>query len=248
MKELRLINLFRTSIFTPALICTFFLFAVLPLELKAQQEQVKNQPYADLRPFYWGFNLGLNTQDLQIKNAGFISPKGVHYFADVPSYRPGFAVGVFAGTVFYPGYELKCGLNLAFADMPIAYSNGFKTMKTLTYRHSFLNLPLEFKYCASRLNNFRPYISGGPFVNYHIGGKQIDLILYKKLDYGVKLSVGFDFYFSFFKLSPELSFSYGFNDLIQHDRPSLADDPRIYYTKTINRGRSRMIALTLNFQ
>ncbi len=220
----------------------------LSTSLYAQRERVRRQPYMDMQPYYWGLNLGLNTQDLKIENAGFVSPEGLPYFADVPSYKMGFSVGVFAGKVFYPGYELRLGLNLSFADKDIAYTDGHKAIERFTHRLSQLTMPLQFKYCALRLNNIRPYIALGPYLTYHIGGKKVDVIRYKHFDYGLSCSVGCDLYFSFFKLSPELTFSYGFPDVIKHNRPALLDDKRIYYTNALKSGQTRMITLSFNFQ
>ncbi len=224
------------------------LFCGISLSLFGQKEKVRRQPYMDLKPYYWGYKLGINTQDLQIENSGFIDPQGLPYFADVSSYKLGFTVGVFAAKVFYPGYELKLGLDLSFGDKTIAYTDGHKTIQNVTHRLSQLTLPLQFKYCAIRLNNIRPYIAFGPYLSYHIGSKKTDIVRYKALDYGLSCSVGCDFYFSFFKLSPELSFSYGLTDVIRHNRPALADDRRIYFTNAIAGGQSRMIMLSFNFQ
>lgn len=214
----------------------------------AQRERVKHQPYSDLKTYYLGFNVGLHTQDLRISNSGFVTPEGQALFADVPHYRPGFSVGVMAGRVLIPGLELRLNPSLHFGDKPIAYSDGVKKVAEFGQRATYISLPLMLKYAALRLNNVRPYVGAGVYTALSLGGKREDVVRLRALDYGLSLSLGCDYYLRYFKLSPELSFSYGLTNVIQTNRPELAEDKRLYYTQAIRSGQNRMIALTFYFQ
>ena len=59
----------------------------------AQKEKVKNQPYADLKWLHLGFHVGLHAQDLLLTNTG-VTTDGEIWFAEIPSYSPGFSVGI----------------------------------------------------------------------------------------------------------------------------------------------------------
>ena len=62
----------------------------------AQKERVKNQPYADLKWLHLGFHVGVHAQDLLLTNSGVATESGEIWFAEIPSYSPGFSVGVIA--------------------------------------------------------------------------------------------------------------------------------------------------------
>lgn len=214
----------------------------------AQTEIVKRMPYADLKRYYLGFSIGGHVQDLQIANAGFIRPDGKDLFAEVPEWRPGFSVGVIGGMVLYPNVELRLLPSLHFGDIPVAYGDGTGLEQLISMRSTSLSIPFQLKYASERLNNIRPYVAGGLYGSLNLGGKKGDLLRFKPISWGMTLSVGCDLYMKFFKLSPELTFSYGFGDVIQHRRPELMDDHRFYLTQAIARGRHRMISLNFNFQ
>lgn len=225
-----------------------FAFSGGLMEVYAQTELVKRMPYADLKRYYLGFSIGGHTQDLQIDNAGFTRPNGKDLFAEVPEWRPGFSVGVIGGLVLYPNVELRLMPSLHFGDIPIAYGDGMRLEQLISMRSTSLKLPLQLKYASERLNNIRPYVAGGLYGSLNLGGKKGDLLRFKPMGWGMTLSVGCDLYMKFFKLSPELTFSYGFGDVIQHYRPEFVDDHRFYLTQAIARGRHRMISLNFNFQ
>lgn len=214
----------------------------------AQREVVRHRPYADLQRYYLGFHLGMHTQDLRISNTGTSLPDGRVLYAEVPEWRPGFTVGVDAGVVLWPGLELRLSPSLQFGDKPVAYGYGQGTVETISVRSSFLSLPLQLKYASERLNNIRPYVAAGGYGAFGLGAKREDLLRYRPIDAGIVLSAGCDVYLSFVKISPELTFSYGLVDIIEHSRPELAGDDRLRYTNAIGSGRTRMIALVLRFQ
>ena len=54
-------------------------------------DKILNRQYADMKRLHFGFSVGMNLQDLHIKNNGFITADGEQWWADVPSHSPGFA-------------------------------------------------------------------------------------------------------------------------------------------------------------
>jgi len=117
---------------------------------------------------------------------------------------------------------------LVFADRFIDYTyqntadNTRKIVQTAT-----VDLPLGFKLKSDRRRNFRAYVLGG--LKY-----SLDIISKKKLnddDFGqldklvktnrnilwYEAGVGFDFYFEFFKLSPEIKWSQSVNNVLATD-------------------------------
>lgn len=215
----------------------------------AQKEVVKNQPYADMKLFHLGFHVGLHTQDLILTNTGVTTPGGDAVFAEIPSYSPGFSVGVIGDMFLNPYFNLRFIPTLHFGDKEFIfreYESGeeFKT----SVRSSYLTFPLEVKYSAFRLNNYRPYLTAGVYGAMDLGRKKGEAILLKGTDYGITIGIGCDFYLPFFKLCPELKFSFGLRDLWEKDRKDLSQPELAIYTEAISKATSRMIVLTFNFE
>ena len=53
----------------------------------------------------------------------------------------------------------------------------------------------------------------------------------------------------FFKLIPELKFCFGLTDVLDHNRPDLADEPdKMKYTQSLTKAVSQMVVLTFYFE
>ena len=138
-------------------------------QLLAQKEVEKNLPYVDLKWAHLGFYVGLHSQDLLLTNNG-VTQNGEIWFAEIPSYSPGFSVGVIGDLYLNPYLNLRFSPGIHFGDKEFIFkeqSTGeeFKT----NVRSNYLNFPLDLKYTAVRLNNYRPYLIGGVYSAFDIG-------------------------------------------------------------------------------
>jgi len=220
--------------------------------IAAQSQKIKHQPYADQKLFHWGFSVGLHTQDLILSHTGTPDENGQVWFAEIPSYSVGFSVGLITDMYINQYMNLRALPTIHFGekrfefreqDAPEGSENERFPIKT-----NYISLPVHMRFSSERLNNIRPYVLAGGFVNYEIGRKSEPIIKYKDFDYGIEIGVGCNLYFPLFKLSPELRFSFGLRDLIEHDRSDLRDQSLVKYTNALKSGKSRMITLTFNFE
>ena len=62
--------------------------------LFAQMQKVKVRPFADQKLFHLGFLVGIHAQDVIMNHTGFVNTNNEVCFAEIPSYTPGFSVGV----------------------------------------------------------------------------------------------------------------------------------------------------------
>lgn len=221
---------------------------VIKYSAVSQNSVVCNLPYEDMKRFHLGFQVGLHTQDLKIVNSGFVSPKGIPYFADVPYYSPGFNVGIMGDVTIIQDLDLRITPTLYFGDRPIMYTNGESIIKKVNTRSQLISIPILIKYSSSRYNNIRPYITTGIFGAFNLSNKKNQTIAFSRFDYGIQFGLGIDIYLKYFKLCPELSFSYGLGNNIDKYRKDLDGDNRIYFTYTIKRIQSKMIMLTFYFE
>ncbi len=214
----------------------------------AQKERVRNQPYADLKWFHLGFHVGIHSQDLLLTHTG-VTTHGETWFAEIPSYSPGFSVGVIGDMYMNPYFNLRFTPSIHFGDKKFKFREQATGEEFVTnVRSSYLNFPLDVKYTALRLNNYRPYLIGGIYGSVDIGRKKGNPILLKSTDFGFEFGVGCDIYLPYFKLCPELKFCFGLVDLLEKDRPDLVDQVNIKYTDALSKATSRMVILTFNFE
>lgn len=214
----------------------------------AQTERVKNQPYADMKLYHLGFHIGLHTQDLILTHTG-VTSNGQTLYAEVPTYNPGFSVGVIGDMYLNNYFNLRFTPTLHFGDRSFVFrtqetEDEFKT----NVRSNYLTFPLEIKYSALRLNNYRPYFTAGAYGALDLGRKKGNPLLLKGTDFGLIVGLGCDIYLPYFKLSPELKFYFGLTNLLETDRSDLVDKDLIIYTDALSKATNRMIVLTFNFE
>nr|WP_314760041.1 porin family protein [uncultured Porphyromonas sp.] len=217
-------------------------------EAHAQQGRPEHQPYVDLRRYYLGFRIGIHTSDLRLVSRGRPTPEGTTLWGETPSYQPGFSIGVIGGLALGSGLELRLLPTLHLGESEVAYTDGRREVGRYSVKMHSVSLPLELKWGALRLGNIRPFVSAGIYTQTMLGGGRGDVLRLRRMDYGSSLGVGCDFYFRLFKLSPQLTFSYGVGNVLDTDRPDLREDRRIYYTQALERVGTRMILLSLSFE
>jgi hypothetical protein len=230
----------------------FFSFCLLCTTLFAQKQKVKNQPYGDYKWYHFGISIGLNFQDLILTNNAhpFTTSTGEEiWYATIPDYSPGFSVGLLADMYLNPFMNLRFTPSMHFGD------KSFEFIEQTTEQHfhsvvrsNYITAPFDLKIRSMRLNNYRPYLIAGVYGALDLGSKKDEPILLKTFDYGLTVGFGCDFYLPIIKIAPELRFSFGLADLIEHNRTDLTEKDREKYSKALSKGTSRLITLTFNFE
>jgi hypothetical protein len=215
----------------------------------AQKQKLQNRPYADQKLYSFGFTVGLSSQDLILSHTGFVQPNGEVWFAEIPSYSPGFCVGIIADRYLNEYFNVRTVPSLYFGEKQFVFreQHSGEEYKT-TLKTNYLSFPVLLKYSSKRLNNIRPYMIAGGFANMEIGSKTNQPLRLNTMDFGLEAGFGCSFYTPMFKLCPELRFSFGLKDLINKDRSDLRDKDLLKYTDALLSGKSRMITLTFNFE
>lgn len=213
-----------------------------------QQEKVKNQPYVDNKLFHLGFHVGIHSQDLILSHTG-VTTNGETWYAEIPSYSPGFSVGVIGDMYLNPYFNLRFIPTINFGDKKFVFrrqedGEEFRT----SVRSSYLQFPLSIKYSSLRLNNCRPYLTAGVYGALDLGRRKGNPLLLKGFDAGVEVGIGCNIYLPFFRLCPELKFSFGLLDLLEKNRPDLEGQETIKYSDALSSAKSRMVTLTFNFE
>ena len=217
--------------------------------LPAQTRKVQNRPYIDQRLWHYGFLVGLHVQDYKIVNNGFVTDDGEVWFADVSEYSPGFSVGVLGELYLNKYMALRFIPTLSFGDKRVIWrEQETGARESQQVRSAYLGVPIDLKFSAERFNNYRPYVMIGLSPTMDLSVKKARPLLVKSFDCYLEVGMGCDIYLPFFKLIPELKFCFGLANLIDKKRTDLTDHSLMKFTESIDKVKSRMIALTFYFE
>lgn len=143
--------------------------------------------------------------------------------------KPGFAVGFITRYRLTDHLEVRTTPSLVFADRVLNYTyrneeqNVDKQVQTTT-----VDIPFSVKLKSDRIYNMRAYLLGGVKFSGAIGGKKDDantapverMVKNVKTYSSYEAGFGFDIYFEYFKLSPEVKLSNSFgNILVRENHP-----------------------------
>ena len=214
-----------------------------------QERKVQNKPYIDYRFLHYGFFVGTHVQDLEFINNGYVTETGEEWYADVANYTPGFSVGVLADMRLNNYFSLRLIPTMHFGQNNVTFreqNSGEVSRQAL--KTTYIAVPLHVKYAAERFNNYRPYITAGVSPMANLTVKKQKQLLVKRFDCMIEVGFGCDFYLPFFKLIPELKFSFSPLNTLQKKRDDLLDANYLKFTESIDKVTSKMITLSLYFE
>ena len=211
----------------------------------AQVRKVMNRPYIDQRPFHYGFLAGINIQDIEYQNNGFVDEQGNQWNADVANYDPGFSVGILGEMMLHKNIALRVIPTMHFGEKTTTFwnqldgSHEYQTMKS-----TYISMPVDLKCSGERFNNYRPYVMCGVNPVYDLTVKKGKNILLNNFDCFLEVGMGCDFYLPFFKFLPEVKFCYGLMNVVKKKRTDLTDTTPLIFTNSVDKGRSKMLVVS----
>lgn len=213
-------------------------------------DKLLNRPYADLRRWHLGFSVGVHTQDVRFTNNGYVTDGGESWFAEQPSFSPGFCVnGLFDWRLNeYFSLRLTPGMYFGNRDVRFREANTGATERQ-NIKSALVVIPVDIKFAAQRYRNARPYLVGGIMPAFDVTKKRSDFLKFKSTDMFLSVGFGCDFYLPYFKLNPEIKFCFGLTDVLEHKRPDLVDEPdKLKFTESLKKATSQMVVLTFYFE
>lgn len=214
-----------------------------------QQQKLQNRPYADQKIFHLGFMVGMHTQDLMLTQSGYVNENGEVWFSEIPSYSPGFSVGIITDLYLNSFMNLRAVPTLHLGSKSFVFKEQTSGEEFSTdVRNNYITLPVQVKFAANRVNNYRPYLIAGGYGSVELASRKNQPILLKPYDYGIEIGVGCDFYLPYFKLCPELKFCFGLSEMLEKDRSDLTDKELMKYPLSLSKATQRMIVLSFNFE
>ena len=243
------------------------IFLLVGLTSSAQRLLLKNLTTFDDKRIHFGFTLGVNTTDFAFNHYNVIgdNPKFVSETvngvsiagtekirADISTLTPGFTVGIVTNLRLAESFDLRFLPGMSFGERKLTYNipiqdvndPGQKTFYSI--KSTFLDFPLLLKYKSRKMNNQRPYlIAGGAYrIDISKSGQE-DLVRLKPLSSYVEAGVGWDSYLQFFRLSTELKFSFGLNNVLDNGPK---DTQAQVYSNAFSKLSSNIFTLSFHFE
>lgn len=203
-----------------------------------------HQPDYDERSLHYGFFLAGNYTKFNRKYSQAFVNGSDTAFAINPAGAPGFGLGFIASYILSKHFEVRVLPSGAFYERSINYRFNQGTETEQRIESTFLELPLLVKYRSNRRGNVRMYMVGGFKPSLEIGSnrreRSQDRLRTDNVDLTVEYGFGFDLFYSFVKVSPELRFSHGIKNMLISDSSP--------YSRGLDRLNSHTISLSLFFE
>jgi hypothetical protein len=206
-----------------------FLFCItlMPVFSFAQlDDEPRNLPKYDRRILHFGFSLGFNSSTFVVDRAGDLKMSDTIYSVD-PQSVSGLNLGILSDLRIGDNLDLRFIPTLLFSQRNLLYhfiyNDSAQSFVTKNIESTYLEFPLLLKFKSARRNNYRAYVIGGfkygidMVSQAKVNNHEKDVIKLVKHDYGYEVGIGFDFYFSYFKFSPEIKMFNGLRDLLVHE-------------------------------
>ncbi|WP_316808940.1 PorT family protein [Pedobacter agri] len=195
-------------------------------------------------------------------NSGLPVTGSLNSISSPPS--QGFGLGFVMNRRIAENFDIRATPSLIFSDRVVTYEylpmesitvgNGqvknFQSVIDKKVQATMFEFPLGLKVKSNRMNNFRAYWLGGAKYSIDIASKKkffdegetpINKFLKNKRNYlSYETGIGFDLYFEYFKMSPEIKLAYSTDDLLQHDNTVFANP--------IDKLKLRQLTFSLIFQ
>lgn len=229
-------HLYRNKIIVSSLFC------IVGLVTHAQEIN----PLYDRKPIRFGFGIMGNFADTKFAvNENNLNYDSLSRIESV-SY-PGFGLGGLVNFRLAEHWDLRTMLNIQFARRDLNYHFKNDLVKTAQMEATYMEIPLTFEYKSVRHKNARLYVLGGLTYRFDFTSdintdrsdtKPIVAMYPNTVSYDV--GFGFDFYYEYFKFSPELKLSNGLGNQLVPDE--------YVYASSLKRVSPKLIQISFIFQ
>ena len=208
----------------------------------------KRSPKYDYRPLHFGFEIGFNYIDFDIQPIETLQSLPGLYSIESAD-RPGITLLLISDLRIGEHLNLRFTPGISYTQRDLFYritdpfsGTIFETFKQV--ESTFIEFPLLMKFKSVRVNNYRAYLlTGVKFMLDMASQEKVDdpdLLRIIKSDLSYEFGVGFDFYFDYFKFSPQIKTSFGINNVLVNDGT--------IYTAGIDQLQTRAVLISFCFE
>lgn len=210
-----------------------------------KEKVLNNRNYLEQRRWSWGYYLGFNSLDFKIDRKVESEPVLV-------TKNVGFNVGLIGNFKInnYLDLRLEPGVIFSNRDFDFTRFGDDEVARLRETRSSYIYVPLVLKFSTKRLNNFKPFISGGIAYAHNLSSNEDNpsdnsagQFRLTSNNYLYEVGFGIDFYLEYFKFTPSIKGIFGLNDELVRDQ-----NPDSPWTSNIEKLTTRGIFINFTFQ
>ena len=190
-----------------------------------------NLPKYDHQKIHFGFTLGLNSTNFKVTLVpDFKTMDSIYVVESEPV--SGLNLGIISNLRLGEYWDLRFIPALSFAQRNLIYQfkypDSTSAGTTKSVESTYLEFPLDLKFKSKRVTNYRMYVLAGARYSIDmvsqakVRDKDKDIVKLKRYDFGYEIGLGFDFYLTYFKFSPEIKMFNGLNNLLVKDNSRYA--------------------------
>ncbi|MEC9065518.1 MAG: porin family protein [Bacteroidota bacterium] len=214
------------------------------------KKKVLNNENFDKPSISWGYFLGLNNYDFNFDYKNDLE--------DIQTEKSfGFNVGLIGNVRINDYLDFRFEPGLVMSKRSLIYDpTNFNETEFNPIQHqrdiksTYIHFPLLLKISTKRVNNIKPYITGGFSAAINLSSKEKSLddnnlgqFRMKKNTFFYELGFGIDFYLEWFKFSPSIRGIFAISDELVPD-----EDPLSPWTSNIEFMKTSGIVLNFTFQ
>lgn len=203
-------------------------------------------PLYDVQKFRFGYALMGNTAKMKFTTSDqYLMQDTVMGINSV--FFPGFGIGGVVSMRLLEHWDIRTMLNVTFAQRNIQYDFKRGESRMLEIESTYMEIPVMLKFKSKRHNNIRLYTVGG--ITYrHDFVSEIDkdrsetnpVVAFYPNTFSYDIGVGMDFYFEFFRFSPEVKICNAIGNQMVRDS--------YIYTQNLQRISPKLVVFSLIFQ
>ncbi len=208
------------------------------------------------KAYYFGITLGTHTSNYKIfrndvfHNQELLQDPGLEEpeVFDIESITgPGYNVNVLANLKIGRNFDFRLLPGFAFSERNITFASDGEFDNDLNdFELTYMEIPLQFRYKSNPYSDMRVYAFAGFKYGFDIASQsrrrlQSSIINIAPVDFSVEAGFGFQFFFPFFILSPEIKFSHGLTNTLIFDNTSLRSN-------LIQKILSRSLTISFHFE
>ncbi len=200
---------------------------------------IKNLPRYDNKKMHFGFTLGINSLDFNIIHNEEVMFKDSLFVLQSKNQK-GFNIGIVSNFRIGKYTDFRFIPTLAFGERQLIYSFSDSLSVITTVKKpiesALIDFPFYVKYKSERYNNFRTYVLFGVKYSLDLASQkeiveeQIVVLKLNPNDVMGEIGFGVDFYFEFFKFSPQIKLSSGVLNLLNKDNSVYTTSIKNLYT------------------
>lgn len=222
---------------------------LLPIFAVAQQPFQRWAGGVDDEVLHYGFSFHYVHADYKIKlrddwQVPYTDDSGAEMGRLVSIHSPfthGVGLGLLTNVKLNDNIHLRLTPNIVFSNKRVEYqfdpSGGYTHDDQISklIRASYVDIPLFLKFRSDRKNNYRGYfIAGGKYSINVVSKRRYDDTARPTYDKDLKTNsgyfayeagIGFELYFDFFKMSPEIRWSQSVGNLLDRREPNMFNRP-----------------------